>query len=700
MCPETNALKTYGNTSYFKTVNTSVASDNTKCYVDSNFDNKDDAKDLCLVTTYNTSLLKATSFNMCGTAWYLVTGCSGTGAYKDSYSSASLSSSNATGTWPTNAKYGDVFVEGSATEQVSGCDASKCITTCSCASGWTEGTAPNTSSYYQVTSTRGYGTSNVKKSCYKAKACPSGYYSSKPNTSYFVVSEKDGCYAPTGCVTGYGSQDAVSEFTTNLQGTVYYYMDSDGNLNGGMGCFAASGCPSGYSQVSTAINSSYISKGYVDYKETAYSGSSTPLRCAKCLSTATSGTLIAGMSDCYEAQCLAKTYFYVPNTGVGSTSYSQQIKLTLTSSENLPTGTQLGIAKVSAVAACYTSSGTIVSGTEKQETVYQSVVGYEGSKTLLSKTLSFKASSIVTCSSSSYTAKISNIIPEFTAYDSCKTETSIETTEQCSIGEEYFTSKPTVEGFIFTTLLSVSDISSSSNCYTVGCNLGYSNTVPTSGTYSTVTYTGPSGTTYKCYKSNCSSDAAYFRVGLSLSSTACNETGGFLYAVPNWTITNSSGKALSTGAVTIESVTDSWGAHTCDDKSTITAGGLHLNAKSCMGSDAAYHWLNNGASYYVNCDLADCCQASGTAIKSKSMVCTDDSKIQSGSYATSVMSPSGSYTPSVTVCDSEGMQHGDSYTFKFKDNFTGCEYTRNLTIQIVGGTSFQSVGGDELMPAN
>jgi hypothetical protein len=82
----------------------------------------------------------------------------------------------------TDTKYGDVFVEGDATVQVSGCDASKCITTCSCkeANGWYDSAASanptNTSSVYKVASTRGYGTSNVVKTCYKKKLSGAEYF--------------------------------------------------------------------------------------------------------------------------------------------------------------------------------------------------------------------------------------------------------------------------------------------------------------------------------------------------------------------------------------------------------------------------------------------------------------------------------------------------------------------------------------------
>jgi hypothetical protein len=62
---------------------------------------------------------------------------------------------------------------------------------------------------------------------------------------------------------------------------------------------------------------------------------------------------------------------------------------------------------------------------------------------------------------------------------------------KCSTGE-YSDSKPSQTGFTFT---------GSGNCYSVACDTanGYTATKPTSGTYSTVTYTG-SLTTYTCYK--------------------------------------------------------------------------------------------------------------------------------------------------------------------------------------------------------
>jgi hypothetical protein len=214
---------------------------------------------------------------------------------------------------------------------------------------------------------------------------------------------------------------------------------------------------------------------------------------------------------------------------------------------------------------------------------------------------------------------------------------------------EYAETTPSQTGFSF------SNASTFTDCYRVSCADGYTSDA-SAGTGTALTYTGASGTTYKCYPSECKTDAEYFHVGV-LTQT---ESSGNNRMIPTWNI----------GAnTTLESVD----GHECDDNSVINISSIYLNRYYCrstgLQTTLASLGIYNTDTYYVK--SGSLYSANGSAVESKTVVCTGST---SGIYLSGV---DYTHAPVVSVCGAS-LTVGQSYTFKFKDS--GCEYTKSLEV--------------------
>ena len=206
------------------------------------------------------------SGHTCGTTTgYKINGCSGNGSYNNSYISNSITYNYRVGSTPKakNYRYGEAFKEKTTRSEVISCNSyANCYIGCSCASGWTQGTAPSSGEYVWATDNRYTGVNSLSvgsglnasgtidaqsassgisasglsadsgagisakssgsgnysvstmgtsggMTCYK-KACPDGYYLDAPNSTYFEYTTSTGpveltCYKATGCKDGYAT---------------------------------------------------------------------------------------------------------------------------------------------------------------------------------------------------------------------------------------------------------------------------------------------------------------------------------------------------------------------------------------------------------------------------------------------------------------------------------------------------------------
>ena len=206
------------------------------------------------------------SGHTCGTTTgYKINGCSGNGSYNNSYVSNSITYNYRVGSTPKakNYRYGEAFKEKTTRSEGISCNSyANCYIGCSCASGWTQGTAPSSGEYVWATDNRYTGVNSLSvgsglnasgtidaqsassgisasglsadsgagisakssgsgnysvstmgtsggMTCYK-KACPDGYYLDAPNSTYFEYTTSTGpveltCYKATGCKDGYAT---------------------------------------------------------------------------------------------------------------------------------------------------------------------------------------------------------------------------------------------------------------------------------------------------------------------------------------------------------------------------------------------------------------------------------------------------------------------------------------------------------------
>ena len=206
------------------------------------------------------------SGHTCGTTTgYKINGCSGNGSYNNSYVSNNINYNYRVGSTSKakNYRYGEAFKEKTTRSEGISCNSyANCYIGCSCASGWTQGTAPSSGEYVWATDNRYTGVNSLSvgsglnasgtidaqsassgisasglsadsgagisakssgsgnysvstmgtsggMTCYK-KACPDGYYLDAPNSTYFEYTTSTGpveltCYKATGCKDGYAT---------------------------------------------------------------------------------------------------------------------------------------------------------------------------------------------------------------------------------------------------------------------------------------------------------------------------------------------------------------------------------------------------------------------------------------------------------------------------------------------------------------
>ena len=225
-------------------------------------------KDSCFVTSTNEQLKYYSYDNgktCCETTSYKITGCKGNGSYNNSYVSNSITYNYRVGSTPKakNYRYGEAFKEKTTRSEGITCNSyANCYIGCSCASEWTQGTAPSSGEYVWATDNRYTGVNSLSvgsglnasgtidaqsassgisasglsadsgagisakssgsgnysvstmgtsggMTCYK-KACPDGYYLDAPNSTYFEYTTSTGpveltCYKATGCKDGYAT---------------------------------------------------------------------------------------------------------------------------------------------------------------------------------------------------------------------------------------------------------------------------------------------------------------------------------------------------------------------------------------------------------------------------------------------------------------------------------------------------------------
>jgi hypothetical protein len=266
--------------------------------------------------------------------------------------------------------------------------------------------------------------------------------------------------------------------------------------------------------------------------------------------------------------------------------------------------------------------------------------------------------------------------------------------EACTSGE-YIETTPSQTGFRFT----AATIGSSSDCYNVTCDTGsdYSSTKPTSGTYSTVTYTGASGTTYECYKSNCVNDAKYFEVSLDLSSLSdgdCKiENNKYNRIVPSWRLTDLSGHTTFTArGGTIKSVTSNGKTYTCDESSSIHVSNIKVDMTKCGTEISSGSVSGYDSDYYkFNCDtISGCCESLGggqLGYPGAQMACTGTNSVSidtTKSYVSGVTENNSNAT--VTVCGAT-LTAGNEYKFTL-EGAGGCTWNnKELTVKVTGSST-------------
>ena len=247
-------------------------------------------KDSCFVTSTNEQLKYYSYDNgktCCETTSYKITGCKGNGSYNNSYVSNSITYNYRVGSTPKakNYRYGEAFKEKTTRSEGISCNSyANCYIGCSCASGWTQGTAPSSGEYVWATDNRYTGVNSLSVSsglnasgtidaqsassgisasglgadsgagisakssgsgnysvstmgtsggmtCYK-KACDSGYYLDAPDSTAFKSTSTTGaagltCYKATGCKDGYtstGKGEKYSWHGMNCNRETTYYL--------------------------------------------------------------------------------------------------------------------------------------------------------------------------------------------------------------------------------------------------------------------------------------------------------------------------------------------------------------------------------------------------------------------------------------------------------------------------------------------
>ena len=229
------------------------------CHVRAEDQNKSDYK------YYQWSNAKTCGANGYDLTLYEITGCKGNGSYNNSYVSNSITYNYRVGSTSKakNYRYGEAFKEKTTRSEGISCNSyANCYIGCSCASGWTQGTAPSSGEYVWATDNRYTGVNSLSvgsglnasgtidaqsasssisasglsadsgagisakssgsgnysvstmgtsggMTCYK-KACPDGYYLDAPNSTYFEYTTSTGpveltCYKATGCKDGYAT---------------------------------------------------------------------------------------------------------------------------------------------------------------------------------------------------------------------------------------------------------------------------------------------------------------------------------------------------------------------------------------------------------------------------------------------------------------------------------------------------------------
>ena len=207
----------------------------------------------------------------------------------NSYVSNSITYNYRVGSTPKakNYRYGEAFKEKTTRSEGISCNSyANCYIGCSCASGWTQGTAPSSGEYVWATDNRYTGVNSLSvgsglnasgtidaqsassgisasglsadsgagisakssgsgnysvstmgtsggMTCYK-KACPDGYYLDAPNSTAFKSTSTTGpveltCYKATGCKDGYTSTGKGAKYSwhgMNCNRETTYYLCS------------------------------------------------------------------------------------------------------------------------------------------------------------------------------------------------------------------------------------------------------------------------------------------------------------------------------------------------------------------------------------------------------------------------------------------------------------------------------------------
>jgi hypothetical protein len=577
------------------------------------------------------------SVTVCEESLQVMTGCSGSGSYSASWNDDLIVS----GTRPplvipgsdypsTDTKYSDVFIENvDASLTNSGCSAVKqCYTTSSCnkSNGWYDSAASanptNTSNVYAATSYRGYGTSNVRKTCYKAK-----------NQVYFHV---DYCRTtpplPQSNYFQYSfrfmltdSETNTSQFTTT---SVFASSESVGTVYTKLQGLSRTYPPITVSSDDLGLSSSdenmttwkTVTKDIVYYNSDSSSSSPTP---AYSNDVAFNGTNDK-VKYVLHGSCLKENACEnIPLLGAG-----------IEYAETVPSKTGFSFSYIQPTTDCYT------------------VGCADGYTSDISKAISTTALTYTGASGTTYKCYQSN---------------------PCSSGYEFSGTTPSETGFTFVRETTTPP----SNCYTVSCASGYTSDA-SAGTGTALTYTGTSGTEYKCYKS-AEDNSKYFNVTSILSSSApgCTISSGYYVAVPSWSIseTATSITADSSKRPTLVSVA----GKTCSSSSYVRVALIPTTLERCTGSiDApnatigAPNPIGYSASYYVNCSSDSCCIYSGTEVATRSYACD----VGNG-YVSSLATPTS--TTTVSVCGAT-LKSGSSYSFTYKTS--AGEYTKTLTVNI------------------
>ena len=199
-------------------------------------------------------------------------------------------------------KYSDAFVEHMVQSYKGGCSdiAPSCYVGCSCAEGWTAGSARQNSDGSWTTSFanenngdniwaidrrhNGGAYNSTQLACYKA-GCESGYYVERPSSSIFIEkqssTEKHGlpCFKAVGCKAGFTTEkiDGAESYTyhgftcykqeecpdgyfKDKPNTSYFTYKTSSN------CYKATGCKEGYTTEKIEGTESYTYHGFTCYK--------------------------------------------------------------------------------------------------------------------------------------------------------------------------------------------------------------------------------------------------------------------------------------------------------------------------------------------------------------------------------------------------------------------------------------------------